>query len=166
MATYPFWLYDTAPFSTVANTTHTLFQIPQGGDSTHTKQFTNMRASAALPQNEKMVIRAIHAIIWDEVPEADLHDVWDGSYLEMTISDELLFRVPLVMCASMNAWGGSTNETAGAGLGAIGKMGSGLLLNPSIELIGGDSFKVEVFQQEVMTAQENIWIVLEGILNR
>lgn len=166
MADNAFWLFDTVPFGTAVNTTHTLFQVAQGADATHTKQYTNMRASGSLPQNEKMVVKAIHATLWNAVPEADLFDIFDGCYLELTVSDELLFRVPLVYVGSKNSYGGALTQAAAANNTPIGRDGNGLMLTPNVNIIGGDSFKVEVFQQNALAAVENMWITLEGILTR
>lgn len=166
MAQVPFVLYDTAPFGTSAGVTHTLFQVAQGADATHTRQFTNMRASGQLPQNESMVIRSIHAILWDEIAEADVPAIWDGSYMELTISDENIFRIPLKFFASHNGFSGVLNQAAAANRSLVGLNGMGFSLMPEIKLIGGNAFRVDVYQQELLSAAENMWICLEGVLDR
>lgn len=166
MPPVPFWLYDTVVFDTTADVTHTLFQVAQGADALHTKQFTNNRSAGQLPQNESMVIKAVHASVWGEVVEADLPLLFEGNYLVLTLSDETIFQVPLLMCASHNSYGGSIRQTVAANNVAIGLMGKGLMLNPTVDLVGGDSFKIEVFQDNALSAAENMWITLEGVLTR
>lgn len=166
MADVPFMLYDSIVFANATNTTHTLFQVAQGADSTHTRQFTNMRASGQLPQNEKLVVRAIHAILWNTVPKADLADIWDGNTLELVLSDENIFRMPLKVFSSQNAYGGAIQEATATDLTFIGLQGMGYTVKPEITIMGGDSFRVDVFQQNAVAVAENMWIALEGVLTR
>ncbi len=166
MADFPFILFDTAIFGTAANTTHTLFTLAQGADSTHTKQFTNNRSGGQLPQNEKLLIQKVHATIWNTVAEADLFDWFDGCYLELFIADESYFRIPLVFASSRNDYSGVLAQAAAANNVVIGHKGYGWEVKPNITLMGGNSFKIEVFQQNALAAVDNMWIGLEGILTR
>lgn len=166
MADYPFWLYDTVVLDTNGATEWTLFQVAQGADSTHTKNFTNMRASGALPQNEEMLINSIHVVAWGEVPEADLALLFQGNFLEVVYSDENLFRVPLPMCASHNAFGGVLELASAAAVVHAGLQGMGLSLTKPVKIMGGDSFKVNVYQESALSANAKMWVILEGILTR
>lgn len=166
MPDFSYGLYDTIPLGTAADTTHTLFQVAQGADATHTKQFTNMRAAGQIPQNERLLIRRIYTTMWGTVVEADIPLLYDGNYLEFKISDELILQVPLVMTAYNNAYSGViTQGTAADGVN-IGRMGLGYMFEPNVMLQGGDSFRVDVFQDNALSAAENMWLILEGVLTR
>jgi len=166
MADVPFGLYDSVVYANSTNQTHTLFQVAQGADATHTRQFTNMRGSGSIPQSEKLVIKSIHAVLWGTVPKADLSDIWEGCTLELIISDENIFRYPLKFFSSLNSYSGAIQEATATDLTFLGLQGSGMMLNPNIILNGGDSFRVDVFQQNAVAVAENMWIVLDGILTR
>lgn len=164
MADFFYPLFDTVVLGTAADTLHTLFQVSEGADSVHTAQFTNMRGAGILPQEERFVIRKIHAIVQGEVAEADLPLLFQGNYLEVVINNDTLFRAPLHLCSSHNAYGGAVNQAAAANNLAIGMMGMGLDINPTISLQGGRNFKVRVYQESALSVTENMLIVLEGVL--
>ena len=166
MPTLHYPLYDTVPLGTVADKTHTLFQVGRGQDATHTKQYTNMRGSGALPQNEGFVLRSIYATVWDIALLADLEELWDGNYVEVYVSDELMLQVPLVMCAWRNGYQGVVELAAVADHTFVGRNGDGFKLDPNIEIDGGDQFRVEVFQDNAVSVALNMWIILDGLLTR
>lgn len=159
-------LYDTIPFGVVADTTHTLFQVAQGGDATHTKQFTNMRGSGQLPINEKMRVRKLMVTVWNEIPQADIEDIFNGNYVEIRIKDEVVFWSPLIYLASHNDYSGTINQAAAADRFLSGRVGQGYILEPNLFLNGGDSFRVDVFQDNAFAAADNAWFAMEGILTR
>lgn len=166
MADLSYHLYDTIPLGTAADTTFTLFQVAQGGDSTHTKQFTNSRGAGQLPQNEAFRIRKLSVVQWGQVAEADIPLLYDGCYVEIRYSDEVIFSSPLAVLIDNNAYSGVLAQAAAANRPLVGRTGNGYLMNPTFDIIGGTAFRVDVFQDNALSAAENLWFIMEGILTR
>ncbi len=165
MAEFSTTLYDTAVFGVAANTEHVLFQVTQGADATHTEAFTNMRGNGSLPQQESFTIQRIKFIVDCILAAADIPKVFNGSFLELRISDETVFKAPLVMCLAHSHWGGAVNLAVAADKVAAGIEGNGYYLELPIELPGGTSFRVRVVQTLATAgASMNMKVVLDGKL--
>ncbi len=159
---YP--LYDTAVPSTAANTEHTLFQVAEGADSTHTKGFTNSRGAGQLPGEESFEIHNI-GIFGDTVmPLADREGLYLDSYIEIQVNDQTMIRVPAALCARNDGYQGHFAETTASDVNAIGKVGQGFQLMMPITIPQGSGFKVIYSQGTALTAAENLKVVLDGIL--
>jgi len=165
MADYDYVLFDTAVFGVAANTEHTLFQVPQGGDATHTEAFTNMRGAGALPAEEAFRIEEIHVMVDVNGAVADLQDMWVGNFLEIRIADRTLLKIPLVMAASHNEFGGMYTQETAADEALIGRKGDGFKLKVPLQLPGGTSFRVRIQQVTAMSAaSQNVKVALRGTL--
>lgn len=164
---YP--LYDTAVFNIAPVGEVSLFQVPQGGDATHNKSFTNARGAGFLPQNESFEINKINVFqdFLNLVP-ADLENVWLSNYVYIRVSDQTLFFAPLRMCANYNEFNGfySQGAAANATLGGLQGAGYDLGKNP-IEIPGGVAFSVVIAQITVTTVNAiPMRVVLDGTLTR
>jgi len=167
MATDLSWtLFDTALFG-VAVGIRNLFQIGEGGDSTHTKAYTNMRGAGSLPVEERLLIKNIGVMLDGDVDEADRESVFLHSYLELRISDETKLMAPLRMFASHSAFGGAYSQAAAADDALIGPLGNGYPLDIPILIPNGNSFKVEVYQGTVLVGADTwVKVLLNGTLTR
>lgn len=166
MPDYSFHIYDTALFGVTAGTTHTLFQVPQGGDATHVMDFTNMRGAGQFPVNEKFTIRKIMVASESELAEADVTAWYRLSYLKLLRSNHEDLISPLLPLIAYAGFGGHFTQAAAANRALIGRMGEGYVLTPNISIDGGDAFKIEVFQGVALSAaNQRIKVILEGILN-
>lgn len=164
---YP--LYDSVNFLTAPVLEQTLFQVPQGGDATHNKSFTNARGAGFLPQNESFEINriSVYQDFLNLVP-ADLENVWLSNYIYIRVSDQTLFFAPLRMCANYNEFNGFYSQTAAANatLGGLQGQGYDLGKNP-IEIPGGVQFLVVIAQITPITvASIPMRVVLDGTLTR
>ena len=167
MADYSYCLYDTAVFGVAASVESSLFQVAQGGDSTHTKSFTNSRGAGQMPQNEAFEIDHIGVSVDMNLPTADYIAVWLNSYLEIRVNDETLFIAPLRLLANANSFGGHYTEAVASAEALIGLMGDGYKLAIPINIPGGTAFRVNVFQGTALaTASTLIKVTLNGTLSR
>lgn len=160
-------LYDTAFFGTAASTLFSLFQSAQGSQSTLTKSVTNSRGAGQLPSNESFAIDWIGTFL-DEVPNVvDAQAVWIDSYCEIRVNDETVLLTPLRRIAACNSWGGHFGQAAAANLATVGLMGDGYKLDNPIEIPGGTSFRVDIFQGTALSAiTQSVRFVMSGILGR
>lgn len=164
MPDYSFVLYDTAPFGASAGTEHVLFQVSQGSDSTHTEAYTNSRGAGQLPTEEKMLVERIHVIVDHNTAIADVPKIFNASFLEIRVSDKTIFKAPLAMLSSFNAYGGHYSQAAAADEAVIGLIGVGYELKIPILIPGGVSFRIRVYQGTAVTAASNLKVALEGTL--
>lgn len=158
-----FYLYDTAVFGAVANAESNLFQVVTGGDATHNEQFTNMRASGALPQQEKFDVDWIGVIVDFQPAKADLDTLFDSAFLEVRVADFSVIKAPLALFVAASAYGGAIQQTAASDTLSVGLLGDGLELDKHIIIPGGTPFKVRLVQGPAVTAGSNLKVVLSGI---
>lgn len=165
MADYDFTLYDTWQPSTVANAEQILFQVSQGGDSTHTEQFTNMRGAGSLPSQENFIIRKISIIADQKVAVADLFKWFTGGLLDFQRANLSVLKGPLQQYLDHNSWGGNLVMGTAADNGAIGLESWGFDLDPQyfIHLGGGVPFRVRMIQGSALSATTNIKVTMRGI---
>lgn len=166
MADYRYDLYDTYVFGAVASQGR-LFQVAEGGDATHTTAFTNMRGAGVLPQNEKMVVDWIGAIEVYVPLIANRVNIFNGSWLEVIISNNSVLKIPLIRAWALNAYGGHFTQAVAADLSIIGRVGSGYsLADKPLAIDGGTQFTVVVNQGTAVAAGSNVLFVLSGVLTR
>lgn len=168
MPDYRYVLYDTAAFGTSADTEHVLFQVAQGGDSTHTEDFTNMRGAGALPGEEAFSVDKISVAV-DGVHganEADVAQIWDGAFIEVRVADKTVFKAPARLCAEASAYGGAYTQGTAADATFVGLLGNGYSLDIPIEIPGGTAFRVRLYQDTALTASTQVKVCLHGILTR
>lgn len=159
-------LYDTAVFGTTALFENTLFQVAQGGDSTHTESFTNSRGAGQLPANESFKIKRILATIDVNGVVADSQNTFIGSFVDIIVNNRSLFKAPLTLVAARNGFGGMYTQAAAANESLIGLMGEGYTLEIPIMIDKGSAFKVRVVQGVALSAaSQNVKLSLDGILN-
>lgn len=155
-------LYDTIPLGTVINTEFQLFKVAQGGDATHTENFTNMRGAGSLPIGEAFVVNRIGLIIDANTVVADLHNLFLKSFVEIRVNDKSLLKMPAALASDANMYGGHYTQTAAANEYTVGLEGDGFDLAIPIKIPGGNSFFVRYFQGTVMTATVNMKVYLRG----
>lgn len=166
MAKLDYTLYDTALFG-VAVAEYSLFQNSQGSGAAFTKSITNMRGAGALPTSESFECQELHVYYEENPVIADALNVWLLSYLEFFVNDEQQLLIPLVMCASHNAFGGHYTEVAASDTAAIGQAGNGFMLKIPIMIPGGTQFRVNVYQGTVLSgASLNVKVIMRGVLDR
>lgn len=165
---YKYTLYDTIVFGTAVQAEQKLFQVISGGDATHTKSFTNMRGSGALPQQEKFTIQRVGVYIdFNNLVQTDIVNAWIGNYLEIRVADNSVLLIPLRAAAQYNGFNGYYSQAAAANGALGGLQGDGYEVDPSIELAGGTPLAVNIPQSVVMTvAAVNMRVLLHGILDR
>lgn len=159
-------LYDTVPLGTAANTEFVLFQVPQGGDSTHVESFTNMRGAGSLSQSEKFVINKL-SVATDFVFTllSDYMQAFSNSFLELRIQDLTYFKAPLQLLVDASAYGGSIQLSSAANQSPIGLLGDGYELTLPVTIPGGTPFRVRVYQTVAQSAgPHNLKVSLHGTL--
>lgn len=159
-------LYDTVVMGVAAGTEHTLFQVAQGGDTTHTRSFTNSRGAGQLPGEENFFIDAVKATLDETAIAADREGIWVKSYLEIRVADETLLQVPLSEVACRNGYGGHYTQAAAAEEALIGLIGDGYKLKYPIKIPGGTAFRVNVYQGTAVAAGTEVRVILDGVLER
>jgi len=165
MADLTYVLYDTAIFGTTAPAEHTLFQVAQGGDSTHTESFTNMRGAGALPSEEHLVVNHIEVFPDGDVAEADVSKIWTGNFLEVRVADKTLLKAPLALFAGHSYWSGQYTQATPTTRAFIGRVGWGFDLPNPVDIPGGTSFKVRVYQLNPTSGSINMKVCLCGVLS-
>jgi len=168
MAKYRYTLYDTIVFGTSAQNDQALFQVPQGGDTTHTKSFTNMRGAGALPAQEKFDIDKVGVYCdFNNLVPADLINMWIGNYLEIRVADNSALFIPLRAAAQYNAYAGHYSQGTAANGTMGGLVGDGYVLDYPIHVEGGVAMRVNVPQITALSvASVPVRILLHGILDR
>lgn len=158
-------LYDTWQPGTTASAEATLFQTPQGGDSTHTESFTNCRGAGQLPSGEKFEIKKVKLIIDEMIAEADFDTRLYGGFLEVRVKDKTLLKAPAQMFFAHSAYGGNNLQATAALIQSIGPLGDGFALDIPILINGGERFTVRCVQGAAFAAAIDHKVVLEGILS-
>ncbi len=166
MATDAYTFYDTASFSTVANTVHTLFQTAQGSAAARTKAQTNWPGSGALPSANDFLIKRIGLFINDIRVENDIQILYDQTFLEILINNQTRFLAPLKALAQYDAFGGVIAQASGADEFAFGAVGIGYEFDPPKELAGGVNFRVEMTQAVALSAATSICFMMHGVWSR
>lgn len=164
--TYP--LFDTIVFGNATQAEQALFQVPQGGDTTHTKTFTNMRGAGALPVQENFTVKKIGVFVdFLVVLPSDLYNIWIGNYLELRVADQTLIQAPLRVFAQYNAFTGHYSQAAAANGTLGGIQNDGYELEDPIVIKGGTAFRVNVPQNTALSvASIPVRVVLHGELDR
>lgn len=162
---YP--IYDTALFGTTDNTTHVLFQILEGGDATHTSDFTNARGAGQFPQQEKFTIRKISVAMESNETLANADDWFLDGFIQVYIANQIMLQAPLLTVVDHSGFQGHFTQAVAADLALIGKAGMGYHLDPVLVVGGGVAFKVVIYQGTVVAANNTkVKCILDGILNR
>lgn len=157
-------LYDTIPCGTTANTVHTLYQVSEGADATHTKDYTNMRAGGTIHTNERFRIERVSLIVDDNSPVADLNNWFVEGILSIFINDKEVFVSPAQLLVSNSSYGGHYSQGTAADEALIGLVGDGLELRIPLEIVGGNRFRVEYLQGTALSEVVNVKCVLIGTL--
>lgn len=157
-------LWDTIVLGTVPNAESILFQVAQGGDATHTENFTNSRGAGVLPGEEKFLIKRIHLIVDSDILPADIK-VWTfGSFLELKVNDKTEIKLPAQLCVSQSAYQGHF-VTATLEKAAVGQIGDGFEIDNPIVVPGATPWRVRFVQGTVLAVgSKNLRCGLEGIL--
>lgn len=158
--------YDTAVFTNVANTVHTLFQVANGADSTHNDAFTNMSGSGAFPQSEDFTLQWLGVTADFNGVVADYQNMWIGSIIQIEVANKLWLKMPLTMCSHRNAWSGLYTQAAAAAESLIGLKGEGYTLRKPIQFPKGVGFRVIIIQPTALSvATSNVKVLMSGIRN-
>jgi len=160
--TLSYILYDTVVYGATANAESILFQTISGADATHNEQFTNARGAGVLPQTEDFIIKKISAVVDKALAKADLVPLFNGSILEIRITDFTVIKAPMALFIDATAFSGAVLEAAAVDTIAAGLMGDGYELAHPIHLPGATPFKVRVLQGPAVTAGTNVKIALHG----
>lgn len=165
---YRYTIYDTIIYGTAVQVEQALFQVPQGGDTLHTKSYTNMRGAGALPNQEKFTVDKVGVYCdFNNLVPADLLNLWRDEYLEVRVADNSVLLIPLRAAAQYNSFGGHFTQTAAANATLGGITNDGYALDIPIEIPGGTAMRVNVPQITVLSvAAVPVRILLHGILDR
>lgn len=158
-------LYDTWQPGTTASAEAMLFQVPQGGDSTHTESFTNCRGAGVLPTGEKFLVKKVKLIIDEMIAEADFDTRLYGGFIEVRIKDKTVLKAPAQMFFAHSAYGGNNLQATAALIQSIGPLGDGFILDLPLTIAGGERFQVRCVQGAVFASAIDHKVVLEGILS-
>lgn len=163
---YP--IFDTMVFGNAVQAEQALFQVPQGGDTTHTKSFTNMRGAGAFPVQENFNVYAVGVFVdFNVVLPADLYNVWIGNYLELRVADQTMLQVPLRACAQYNSFNGHYSQAAAANGTLGGIQNDGYELKNPVPIKGGTAFRVNIPQATALSvASIPVRVILHGELDR
>lgn len=164
MAVYDFDLYDSVVFGATPDLTQSLFQVGEGADATHVREFTNMRGAGSLPQGEEFLVRSIHCISEMSPPQADIEKIYQDSYLEFILNNLSILRSPLRVFASHSDWSGQFTQAAAADITALGAVGMGRSLSIPVLIKGGTGFKVNLYNGTALSANHTLRILLRGDL--
>lgn len=156
-------LYDTWQPSTVANAQATLFQVPQGGDATHTQSFTNMRGAGALPQTEMFEIDWIGLVVDSAPAVADILKLFYGGIAEIRVADFSMLVTPLSLLVARSAYSGDNVQATPADTPTIGLLGDGFYLDQHIMIGGAIPFKVLLTQSQALAATRNLKFIFSGL---
>ena len=159
-------LFDTAVFTTGPAGQIQLFQVPQGGDATHTEDFTNSLGAGSLPANQNFVIKGIAIYPELDIVEVEIKKVLARSYLEIVVADLVKLKAPLVYFAAPQQYSGFDNLTPAAGLMAVSYGGPLFEMVIPIAIPGGTPFKVNITQMIATAADEQVKCLLIGTLTR
>jgi hypothetical protein len=157
-------LFDTWQPGTTASAESSLFQVPQGGDSTHVDTFTNSRGAAQLPADESFLVKRV-ALVLDEIPVyADLGKVGHGSLVEIRVKDKVVFSAPAKRLFASSGYLGNSVTAAAALTDAMGYNGDGFPLDPPLLIPGGARFAVRCKQGVALSVAVDVKLVLDGVL--
>lgn len=163
---YP--IYDTLVMGVAVQAEQALFQVQQGGDATHTKQFTNMRGAGSFPAGESFMVKKIGVFVdFNLTVESDVENVWINNYLELRVNDQTMLLAPLRLFAQYNGYAGHFTQAAAANDVMGGLQNDGYELDNPIPIPTGTAFRVNVPQNTVLSAANILLrVVLHGELNR
>ena len=161
-----FVLYDTWQPSTTAGAEATLFQTPQGGDSTHVESFTNMLGAGSLPGDLSFTINEIEIQPVQDIALADIQKLFKESFLEIRVSGKDFIKAPLQLFASKSGFSGHYSQTAAADGSAISLLAGRVTLKNPIVVPGGAPFKVRAVLGTALSAAKNVKVCLIGELER
>lgn len=164
MADLSYVLFDTAPFGNAAGVEMLLFQVQQGGDSTHTEQFTNMRGPGFLPQKEIFVVDKISSVVDVVLAEADVQSWFRATFLEIRLNNQTYLKIPIVLTVDGSLYGGHFTQAAAANRALIGVQGDGYELKMPIKIEGQQPFVVRILQGTALAAANQfIKVCLHGV---
>jgi len=166
MADLSYQLFDTAPLGVAANTDHKLFQVLEGADATHTRDYTNSRGAGVFPQTEQFVIDHIGVTIDDAIVIADVDLITLESYLEVTVNNQTMLRSPLSAFIQHEGYFGHYTLAVAADRALIGRIGKGFRLAMPIVIKGGINWDVTIHQGVALSAVTNHKCILTGTLTR
>jgi len=159
-------LYDTAQFGTSANTSHELFQVAQGADSTHSEDFTNSPGSGSLPSNQKFIVKAIAVYPEHNIDQAEIAKIFNKSWLQLKVSESVKLKTPLSLLAAPQQFTGHYTQGTAADGNNVSWSGPLFELEIPIEIPGGTQYKVTIMQVVAAAATEQVKCCLIGTLTR
>lgn len=160
---YPF--YDTAILGTSAQVV-TMFTSPEGYDSTHQAEDTNMRLGGQFAGKQKFTLERIIGFPDIELAEADVQAIWKENYIKVIVENKNVLQVPLRLTAAHSSFGGHFTQGTAANRVDIGLNGVGFELRIPIVIMGGQQFKVELHQITVLSQATQLFkLVLDGLLD-
>lgn len=159
-------IYDTAPFTIAAAGQLTLFQVPQGGDSTHVEAYCNTPGAGSLPANQAFVIKAIAIYPDQDVTIGDLRLVFKQSYLELIVADKVMLKCPIAFLAAPMQFSEAVNAADPLVLAAGAYSAPLFELTLPIHIPGGTPWKVNITQITDIIANVQVKCLLIGTLTR
>jgi hypothetical protein len=164
--TYP--LFDTLVMGTAIQGEQALFQVQQGADATHSKDFTNMRGAGSLANGESFVCNKIGVFVdFNLTVESDVENVWIKNYLEFRVNDQTMLLAPLRVYAQYNGYAGHFTQSAAANDVMGGLQNDGYELPIPISIPTGTGFRINIPQNVALSAANILLrVVLHGELNR
>ena len=161
MADLTYTLYDTVTFSTTGAQTLRLFQVAEGGDSSHPESVTNMRGNGSLPAEEAFSLERIGVVVESaEIATGDVDLLFD-SVIEIVVGDRSMFKAPLAILADRPGFAVSTSSGS-----RLVITGEGYRLPTPIDIPGGTSFYVRFSQPDGASSAYKAKVLLHGTLTR
>ena len=157
-------LFDTQPTGTAVFDA-LLFQTAQGGDVTHTEDFTNMRGAGSLPSEEKFMLERIGISNDPAQGAADFSKLLVASLLQIRVNNQIVFWSPLPALLVASKWTGYSNLTAAAGLSVTGSLQDGYTLDKPIQIDGGRKFDIRIKTTQATAVSTKLVIHLFGTLS-
>lgn len=159
-------LYDTAPFTIAIAGQMQLFQVPQGGDATHTEAFCNTPGAGAFPSAQAFTINGIAVYPDQDCTIGDLRLVFKQSYVEIVVADKIMLKCPMALLAAPMEFSQAVNAADALLLAGGAYSAPPFELNIPIVIPGGTPFKVNITQIIAVVAAVQVKCALRGKLTR
>lgn len=154
--------FDTLSTGTAAFDT-LLFQVAQGGDSTHTEDYTNSKGAGSFPAGQKFTVKKISVAFDPAITPADLSKIAIGSFIQLRVNDQVLFWSPLSYVFGKSGYQGFSNQAAAATLAAAGVISEGFDFETPVEIAGGVSFAVRIKTTQATAASTKLVCSMRGV---
>jgi len=163
MADRKYVLFDSIDTGTAAFDT-LLFQVASGADPTHSETYTNMRGAGSLPGAEKFTLNKVSLIVPPTLSPSDTNIIFKDSILQFRLLNQVLLWIPLIVAVDYSFHNGFFTLATAANNQVYGNLGEGYVVDPPIDISGGEKFDVRVKTTTPTSLSYRLVVALVGIL--